>query len=62
MFCIKIRFSQNFWCFIHKRHTRFTGEDEGSGRGRMEMKEEEDCGDVCRFKGKEIGSVFFFST
>ena len=24
------------------------------------MEEEEDCGDECRFKGKEVGSVFFF--
>ena len=24
------------------------------------MEEEEDCGDGCRFKGKKVGSVFFF--
>ena len=24
------------------------------------MEEEEDCGDGCRFKGREVGSVFFF--
>ena len=28
--------------------------------GVREMEEEEDCGDGCRFKGKEIGLVFFF--
>ena len=27
--------------------------------GVREMEEEEDCGNGCRFKGKELGSVFF---
>ena len=40
---------------------RFSGEEESCGGGRREMEEEEDCGDGCWFKGREVGSVFFFS-
>ena len=40
---------------------RITVEEDSCGGGRRKMEEEEDCGDGCRFKGREVGSVFFFT-